>query len=518
MRAVRRGWLGLAFAVGLAVSTAGAQPAEPPAPAPPVDGAVPPAAASGSAEVPVRPRDIVRMGVNYTVAAGERVQDLVVIFGTATVDGRVDGDLVVVLGSARLGSGASVGGELVVVGGPAVVASGATVEEGLVVVGGALDAPPDFAPGGEQVVIGSIAAGDRIAAFLPWLTRGLLWGRPIVPDLGWVWAIAGVFALVYLVLTLVFDRPVRACAEVLTTRPLTTGLVGLLVLLLLGPVSFVLAVSVVGLIVVPLVACAVLLAALLGKAGVARWIGSRVVTEVSPERRLQALRSVGVGLAVICVAYVVPVVGMVSWVVLGTLGLGAAATVFVAGLRREHPRPPVPPPPIVPPAPAGFPPPAAGAVGVTGVAGTGEGSASASAPMHAASSAAADPSVLPRASFGRRLAAFVLDAVLVAMVFGLLDLDEGGAFLLLLLAYHVALWAWKGTTVGGIICQLRVVRTDGGPVRFADALVRGLASVFSFAVAGLGCLWILKDAERQAWHDKIAGTLVVEVPRHWRFP
>jgi uncharacterized RDD family membrane protein YckC len=34
-------------------------------------------------------------------------------------------------------------------------------------------------------------------------------------------------------------------------------------------------------------------------------------------------------------------------------------------------------------------------------------------------------------------------------------------------------------------------------------------------VLGLGCLWILKDPERQAWHDKIAGTYVVKVPRNW---
>jgi uncharacterized RDD family membrane protein YckC len=50
---------------------------------------------------------------------------------------------------------------------------------------------------------------------------------------------------------------------------------------------------------------------------------------------------------------------------------------------------------------------------------------------------------------------------------------------------------------------------------FADALVRGLSSIFSVAVAGIGVLWILRDPERQAWHDKIAGTYVVKVPRHY---
>jgi uncharacterized RDD family membrane protein YckC len=89
------------------------------------------------------------------------------------------------------------------------------------------------------------------------------------------------------------------------------------------------------------------------------------------------------------------------------------------------------------------------------------------------------------------------------------------SFFLLLLAYHIGFWTWKATTVGGIICQLRVVRVDGRRLGFADALVRGLSSIFSLAVVGLGALWILKDPERQAWHDKIAGTYVVKVPRNY---
>jgi uncharacterized RDD family membrane protein YckC len=129
--------------------------------------------------------------------------------------------------------------------------------------------------------------------------------------------------------------------------------------------------------------------------------------------------------------------------------------------------------------------------------------------------------LLPRATFLTRLGAFVLDVLLVAMTTRLLDLDFDrglGRLFLFLLVYHIAFWTWQGTTVGGIICQLRVIRTDGSPVRFVDALVRGLSSIFSFAVLGLGCLWILRDPERQAWHDRIAGTYVVEVPKGWPLP
>ena len=103
-----------------------------------------------------------------------------------------------------------------------------------------------------------------------------------------------------------------------------------------------------------------------------------------------------------------------------------------------------------------------------------------------------------------------------ARLYRLLDLNgDGSAIFLMLLAYHIGFWTWKGTTVGGIICQLRVVRVDGTPLRFVDSLVRGLSAIFSLAVLGIGCFWIIRDPERQAWHDKIAGTYVVRVPRNY---
>jgi uncharacterized RDD family membrane protein YckC len=125
----------------------------------------------------------------------------------------------------------------------------------------------------------------------------------------------------------------------------------------------------------------------------------------------------------------------------------------------------------------------------------------------------------PHASFRDRLAAFVLDIVLVLISVQLLAIGRGfndeQRTLLMLLAYHIGFWTWKGTTVGGIICQLRLVRIDGEPLRFVDALVRGLSSILSLAVLGLGGVWILFDADRQAWHDKVAGTYVVKVPKHY---
>ena len=53
---------------------------------------------------------------------------------------------------------------------------------------------------------------------------------------------------------------------------------------------------------------------------------------------------------------------------------------------------------------------------------------------------------------------------------------------------------------------------------FVDALVRGLSGMFSIAALGIGCLWMINDPERQTWHDKIAGALVVKVPRDLVLP
>jgi uncharacterized RDD family membrane protein YckC len=127
----------------------------------------------------------------------------------------------------------------------------------------------------------------------------------------------------------------------------------------------------------------------------------------------------------------------------------------------------------------------------------------------------------PRAVFIERLAAFTLDFILIVIVAQVLNLDRnidaplGRVGLLLAIAYHVGFWTWRGTTLGGIICQLRVTRTDGAPLQFADALVRGLTGIFSLVVMGLGFLWVLRDPERQAWHDRVAGTYVVKVPRDY---
>jgi uncharacterized RDD family membrane protein YckC len=490
-----------------------------------------------------------RLGQDQVARKGDAYRNLVVVFGNVLVEGHVCGDLSVTLGDVRLASGASVEGTLVVVGGKVTIEPTATVGQELVLVGGTLDAPEDFRPGREQIVVGVPVLGAGMRQSVPYITRGLLLGRLIVPDIGWVWGVVAVLFFVQLLLNLLFPRATAASARIISERPLSTFMAGVLVLVLTGPVVALLAVTVIGLAVVPVLFGALLIAWIVGKVAVNRWIGTRLFEQDDMDSRLESTRSFAIGFVIITILYMIPLLGLVVWGLSGVLGLGAATLAFVRGYRRENPptvrapreTPPVPPPPV---APSPF---EAAALGATPVvAGGGVSAADADSSMHrsglgeaftmpppafaggvsadarATTASAVDPRVLltyPRAGFGERAAAFALDALLVGMLVGMSGWREPGDFYLqLLVAYHMAFWFWKATTLGGIICQLRVVRVDAAPLRFVDVLVRGLVGVFSIAAFGLGGLWILRDPERQSWHDKVAGTVVVKVPKHYPLP
>lgn len=543
-----RRWAALVLALALAAPAAVVAqdvPAAPAVPAPP-----PVSAAPATPDAPAAPaapdvdwqatswrRPIVRVGQDSHVRAGDRVREVVTVMGSARIDGHVDRDVVVVLGTLHLGPSAVIDGNVVTVAGGTIVEPGARVGRDFVSVAGAVDAPSEFLPGRDYTIVGLPGMADNLQETVPWFTRGLLWGRLIVPSLGWMWIVVAVAVGVYFVLNLLFDRPVRACRDVIAERPFSALLVGLLVLVLIGPVFFILAVSVIGIPVIPFLLCGLVVAALLGKIGLTRWIGHTMIPETDDDNRLESIRSFLIGTAVILFAYMVPILGVLVWAFGSVFGLGAATLAFSSGLRRESPRregpdgvAPLPPsspltpaPPVAPvstygaeplrastdefpseaaPDPAAFVPPAAPA-------------RPPSVPAGVSSADTLRLLAMPKAPFLDRLAAFAIDVLLVSLTFSLLDLHGARGFFTLLLGYHILFWALKATTVGGIICNLRIVRTDGGQFTFPDALIRGLSSILSIAALGIGCLWILYDPDNQSWHDRFAGTYVVKVPKGW---
>jgi uncharacterized RDD family membrane protein YckC len=129
----------------------------------------------------------------------------------------------------------------------------------------------------------------------------------------------------------------------------------------------------------------------------------------------------------------------------------------------------------------------------------------------------------PRAGFWRRFGGAFIDGVIVGVVSAILRVAlKGGAgsglSLLVELAYFTYfIGSAAGQTPGMRVVGIRVISFDtGGPIGYGRAAVRWVGSILSFIVVLLGYLWMLWDSEKQCWHDKFAGDVVVPVSAYPR--
>lgn len=438
---------------------------------------------------------VVAIGGDAT-AHGKVGDAVVAIAGNAEALGEVGDAVVAIMGNVKVGSNAVVRGDVVSIGGKVEVADGAQIKGEIVEVGVAQY--PILAP---------------LKGVADWLRHCVLKFRLLAPQPGWYWIFPGVFLLFYLLIAVAIPRPVAACVNELTERPATTFLIGLLMKLLVPLVMIILAITGIGMIVIPFVWAAVFIAGLIGKVALFEYLGRKILNlfGVTVARPVLALLA---GFAIVTLFYLVPLLSLLIYLLVGLWALGAAVTATFNGARKEMPpRPPYAPtgsmPTGMPPTgSAGF---AAPPVGNFSAPSDSTGTSAPNLPPQPMSAAVPEAFTFPRAGFWDRLGAAFLDIVIVAI----LSVFVGGLplGLLVALAYFAGMWAWKGTTIGGTVLNLKVVRLDNQPVTFAVALVRGLASALSVIVCFLGFFWIIVDRDKQSWHDKIAGTVVIRTPR-----
>jgi uncharacterized RDD family membrane protein YckC/cytoskeletal protein CcmA (bactofilin family) len=485
------------------------------------------------------PRELVLVGKDAVVREGETFSEVVVVGGSAMIDGTVTGDVVVIAGSAKVKG--KINGGLVVVLGSADLGSDAYVRHNAVVVGGPVVTVPGAKIDGD---LREVALGTGLSHFHPmdgWLGKGLFHARLLPPVRGWWWGMALVFLLLYLLVALIFQRPVQACVRALETRPVASIFSGILAFLLIGPLMLLLAVSGVGLVIVPFAICAILVVGLLGKVTVYQCTGLQLGRQTGLAALQQPLLALVLGAVLFCLLYTVPVLSFVVWGIIAPLGIGAVLIAFFGAFRKEGktngtttPASTMAAIPTASFAPAAANPPMTSLATVattTPDAGMGvppvlPGSPSTPAnPSGVGTSAQVPPPVaagvppmvgdtmfLPRVGFWLRLFAMALDFVPILLLTAFMHLSFRG-FLVLWLVYHIGLWTWRGTTIGGVVTGIKIFRRDGRPISFGVAVVRSLASFFSFIVLGLGFFWAGWDREKQSWHDKIAGTIIVKMPK-----
>lgn len=78
------------------------------------------------------------------------------------------------------------------------------------------------------------------------------------------------------------------------------------------------------------------------------------------------------------------------------------------------------------------------------------------------------------------------------------------------LLYFGYCFSTTGQTLGKRLLGLRVVRADGGPLRWQHGLLRYIGYLASTMAFFLGFVLIALDPRHQGLHDKLAGTLVVQ--------
>jgi uncharacterized RDD family membrane protein YckC len=417
----------------------------------------------------------------------------VAVFGSTYVDSRVGDSVVAVFGNVELGPHADVQGDVVAVGGDLIRDPGAVVHGDIQNV----------------MLFGHMGDYEWLRT---WVHNCLMYGRPLafVPGLGWAWTLAISFLVVYLLIAVLFPSGVNQCVRTMESEPGRTTLAALFTFVGKPIVFLVLLITVIGSILIPFLGFALFMGGLFGKAVALAWFGRRVLPARESGHEYPPVLAVLVGGTIALMLYVVPVLGFLAYKAFDVLGLGIVVYTLLLALRARR-------------ASSGSTqvPAAAPQAAVLGA--PGEPAASAEAPFANAQPAptptpAAPPPAVSlalanRAGFWIRMLALLLDLVLVAIVCGVVRLPMHHGLLLILASYGAVMWKIKSTTIGGIVCGLRVARLDGRPIDWPTAVTRALGSFLSFFIVGLGFIWVVFDPERQSWHDKIAGTVVVHTPR-----
>jgi uncharacterized RDD family membrane protein YckC len=471
-----------------------------------------------------------------TRVTGPVADSAVAVLGNTYVDAKVGGDVVAVLGNVELGPNAEVGGDVVSV------------------LGVVKRDPAAIVHGSVQRVLNVDVGGISGFKWLDtWITHCLLYARPLAfaPGLGWAWTLALGFLAFYACLALMFRSSVDQCVHTLDTQPGHTALASLLATLLTPVLIVLLCITVIGIAAVPFVVAALFCAGLFGKAVMLAWLGGRI-TGRRPGPVGHPAVAVLIGGALILVLYVIPVVGFLVYKLLGFFGFGAV--VYTLILRSRERRAVNNPPPsggIAPAAPAPGPsmpgatasastagatmasasmagpgwtagpasgagevPPGDATPGAGAAPGAGATQGPAAAPYTGGFSAppAHISAAMPRAGFWIRMVALLLDVILIGILMSMLH-PFHDVHIVILAIYGAVMWKLRGATVGGIVFDLHVVRVDGRPIDWETAIVRALGCILSLVVVGLGFIWIAFDPNNQAWHDKIAGTVVVQAKK-----
>ena len=223
-------------------------------------------------EMVVRSEDLVKMGESILVKENEIIDgDVVSIGGSITMKGTAKGDVVCIGGALRISG--TVKGDVVCIGGALILDSTAVIKGDAVSVVGSLQRHDDAVIKGESI---SINLGPFSLLGIPWSATGRI-GR-ITSFMGFAFlARLGRFIAVLLIVVLVvtfLPKPTDRLETTATKSFWRSFLTGLLGEVLIVPAMVLLAVSIVGIILIPFAIVAIIVAFFFGVAGFSLLVGN----------------------------------------------------------------------------------------------------------------------------------------------------------------------------------------------------------------------------------------------------
>ncbi len=250
-----------------------------------------------AATVRAESSNVVKIGGDVTVEEGTTARNVLAFGGQVTVDGAVENHVVAIGGSIVLTRTAVVGGNVLTLGGIIVRGRGAEVYGNLT----------------------EINADDISLAISNALSEE--WE-------GWSWIFAIVSISIFLGVLLItivtvflIPKPIRLISSAIKEKPLKVTAWGIAGLVLVVPLAVLLAVSVVGIVLIPLEMTIVLSAVLIGFIAVSRLIGRRLFSVLKRDDQ-SMMRETIWGLVILWLIGWIPYVGWMIKVCAIVIGLG----------------------------------------------------------------------------------------------------------------------------------------------------------------------------------------------------
>ena len=121
-----------------------------------------------------------------------------------------------------------------------------------------------------------------------------------------------------------------------------------------------------------------------------------------------------------------------------------------------------------------------------------------------------------QASLVGRLIALIIDWIVLFVIGGLASallgdeiLGNGVGFIVGILNNSYFWTQNNGQTPAKSLMGVRVVKTNGQGLSWLDAIVRYVGYYINTALLLIGWIWAIFDGKNQGFHDKLAGTVVV---------